>query len=206
MDSILADINEPPRESKPDLILPGHYVGQLYPPSSILFVQGDRTSARVNVTAHIHYSFTGIARGVAFGSLDSSRSNGSVSSLTRFLQTFGLLERAMSTAQCIRAAADFIRSEPLVGISVTWIGYSHLQKRTVARCMEHFPRRPDGTHDTVMVVNGETIRAKPRITQFRRPLEGVYVPDGILNPSKETQELIRSLERILKMIREPVRF
>ena len=72
--------------------------------------------------------------------------------------------------------------------------------------MTDFPRRPDGTYDTVKVVNGETIRAKPRITQFRRSTDGVYTPDGFIYPSRETQEDIRSLERILKMIREPVRF
>lgn len=109
--------------------------------------------------------------GVAFGRLISwippgqRPSHKPESPLTTFLKAFCLYRRGMTLAQRVRAATEYIHTQPQVLVVTTWVAWSRAQQKTVARSMTDFPINPDGTHAPVMVVEGEMIRAKPRVSR-----------------------------------------
>ena len=165
-----------PREPVPD----GYYIARLGPSTKLPF--HDRGLRRINYEAEIIRPIgnpaPGSQRGRAYGHLYSSRRYAwrdlpprqwwgpieSESTLTRFLKTFGLYQRGMSTARRVRAAKELIESRPVVVVLTMWVAYSRQQDKTIKCSMSEFPRRADGTHDPyICTEDGEQIRAVAHI-------------------------------------------
>ena len=130
----------------------GAYFAILRRPTRVPFVQSDFDLGTGRLYQRINFAATDLRRvddgtsyaGHAYGFIESRFPQ---SSVTSFLNTFGLYTPYASMFRRVRSAKRFIASNPEVVVVTRCVGYSRRRRCTVARFMTQFPKRADRTYE-----------------------------------------------------------